>query len=71
MLVLTRKTGERIHLGEDIWIEVLEVRGGTVRLGVDAPKEVEVHRDEIYQRIRKGRASRAALNQTAPSECRV
>lgn len=71
MLVLTRKTGERIHLGDDIWIEVLEVRGGTVRLGIDAPKDVEVYRDEIYQRIRKGRAVRAEVNQTVPLECRV
>ena len=71
MLVLTRKTGERIHLGDDIWIEVLEIRGGTVRLGVMAPKDVEVYRDEIYQRIRKGRAIREGLNQTTPSEYRV
>jgi carbon storage regulator len=71
MLVLTRKAGERIHLGDDIWIEVLEVRGGIVRLGIDAPKDVEVYRGEIYQRISKSKAMRAALNRTAPSECHV
>lgn len=68
MLVLTRTVGERIHLGDEIWIEVLEVRGQTVRLGIVAPREVEVHRDEIYRRIQK---KRAALSRTVPLECRA
>lgn len=68
MLVLTRTVGERIHLGDEVWIEVLEVRGQTVRLGIVAPREVEVHRDEIYRRILK---KRAALSRTIPLECRA
>jgi carbon storage regulator len=71
MLVLTRKTGERIHMGDDIWIEVLEVRGRIVRLGIVAPQDMEIYRSEIYQRICEGRAARAALNQTALSGYRA
>ena len=51
MLILTRKSGERITIGDDIVITVLEIKGGQVRLGVEAPREVEVHREEIYKRI--------------------
>ena len=51
MLILTRKVGERVLIGEDISITVLSVRGNQVKLGVQAPKEVSVHREEIYQRI--------------------
>jgi carbon storage regulator len=47
MLVLTRKIGEAIQLGDDITVEVLEVRGGRVRLGITAPSSVGVHRREI------------------------
>lgn len=68
MLVLTRTVGERIHLGDEVWIEVLEVRGQTVRLGIVAPREIEVHRDEIYRRILK---KRAGLSRTVPLECRA
>lgn len=51
MLVLTRKISEGIVIGNDIKITVLEVRGGTVRLGVDAPKDNKIYRQEIYERI--------------------
>ena len=51
MLILTRKVGERVLIGDDISITVLSVRGNQVKLGVQAPKEVSVHREEIYQRI--------------------
>jgi carbon storage regulator len=53
MLVLTRSKGERIVIGEDgdIVIHIVEVRGNQVRLGIEAPKDVPVHRHEIYQRI--------------------
>lgn len=52
MLILTRKTGESLLIGDDIEITVLSVRGGQVKLGVKAPKNVAVHREEIYQRIK-------------------
>jgi carbon storage regulator len=48
MLVLTRKTGEAIQIGEDIEISVVSVKGDQVKLGINAPKNVEIHRKEIY-----------------------
>lgn len=54
MLILTRKAGEQIAIGEQIVISVLEVRGSQVRLGISAPPEVAIHRGEIYERIREG-----------------
>ena len=53
MLILTRKVGESVLIGDDISITVLSVRGNQVKLGVEAPKEVSVHREEIYQRIKQ------------------
>ncbi|WP_288065054.1 carbon storage regulator CsrA [Rodentibacter caecimuris] len=53
MLILTRKVGESVLIGDDISITVLSVRGNQVKLGVQAPKEVSVHREEIYQQIKK------------------
>lgn len=51
MLVLTRKPGESIVIGNDVVITVLEARGGQIRLGIDAPREVAVHRAEIYRQV--------------------
>jgi carbon storage regulator len=51
MLVLTRRTGEKINIGDDIVVTVLEVRGNQVRIGIEAPRNVSVHRKEIYERI--------------------
>ena len=56
MLVLSRKKDEAIILGDDIKIVVVEIREGKVRLGVEAPKEVPVHRQEIYEAIRREHA---------------
>ncbi len=58
MLILTRSQGETICIGEDIRITVLGTKGGQVRLGIDAPQSVEVHREEIYQRIQLERRAR-------------
>ncbi|MBK8231854.1 MAG: carbon storage regulator CsrA [Candidatus Eisenbacteria bacterium] len=52
MLILTRKLGENIRIGDKIKIIVLDVKGGQVKLGIDAPPNVAVHREEIYERIR-------------------
>lgn len=53
MLILTRKVGENLLIGDDISITVLSVRGNQVKIGVDAPKDISVHREEIYHRIKE------------------
>lgn len=53
MLILTRRVGETLMVGVDVTVTVLGVKGNQVRIGVNAPKEVAVHREEIYQRIQK------------------
>ncbi len=51
MLILTRRVGESLIIGDDVIVNVLGVKGNQVRIGVEAPKNVPVHREEIYQRI--------------------
>lgn len=52
MLILTRRVGETLMIGDDVSVTVLGVKGNQVRIGIDAPKDVAVHREEIYDRIR-------------------
>ena len=53
MLVLTRKIGEGIIIGDDIKISIIELKGGGVRIGIDAPREVKVHRQEVFDQIKQ------------------
>jgi|TARA_B110000881_G_scaffold16285_1_gene12047 carbon storage regulator len=65
MLILTRRVGETLVIGDDVTVTVLGVRGNQVRLGVNAPKDVAVHREEIYQRIQN---EKDAENSTESSQ---
>jgi carbon storage regulator len=65
MLVLTRKLGEIIRVGDTVTVRVLEVKGNQVRLGVEAPSDVRIYREEVYRAIRKENEE-AALQGTGP-----
>ena len=69
MLVLTRKLGENIRIGDSVKITVLEVRSGQVKLGIEAPPEVKVHREEIYARIQEeNRRAQRWKSDAAPTD---
>lgn len=68
MLVLTRKLGENIRIGDTVKITVLEVRSGQVKLGIEAPPEVKVHREEIYARIQEENRKSAGARPAGPAD---
>ena len=65
MLVLTRKPGEVLLIGEDIRVTVLSVRGNLVRVGIDAPRSVPVHREEVYARIQREKSQAGGVDAPA------
>ena len=68
MLILTRRVGETLIIGDDVIITVLGIKGNQVRIGINAPKEVSVHREEIYQRIQQEKNATPAAAVTVTEE---
>ncbi len=62
MLILTRKLGEKIAIGDDITITLVEIKGTQVKLGIEAPKHIEIHRQEVYERIKQENLSSSDIN---------
>ena len=60
MLILTRKPNESIRIGDDIEVKILSINSNQIRIGISAPKEMEVHREEIYQKIQSQKGTPAA-----------
>lgn len=65
MLVLSRRPGESINIGDDVVVTVLEIHGDTVRVGIDAPRTVRVHRDEVYRRLQEENRAAAQSDDSA------
>lgn len=68
MLILTRRMGESVMIGDEVSIMVLGVKGNQVRLGINAPRTIAVHREEIYRRIKREQAGGGAPHEDAPPE---
>ena len=65
MLILTRRVGETLMIGDNVTVTVLGVKGNQVRIGINAPKDLAVHREEIYQRIKR---EQTGAPETGPEE---
>ncbi len=72
MLILTRRVGETLMIGDEVTVTVLGVKGNQIRIGVNAPKDVAVHREEIFERIkREGDGAKGVAVDGAPDETRT
>jgi carbon storage regulator len=65
MLILTRRVGEKLIIGEDVTVTILSLKGNQIRIGIDAPRSVKVHREEVYERIRKERETLSVVPTTS------
>ena len=70
MLILTRRVGETLMIGDDVTVTVLGVKGNQVRIGINAPKDLAVHREEIYQRIRREQEGQKDVSGTSDDPLR-
>ncbi len=68
MLILTRRVGETLMIGDEVTVTVLGVKGNQVRIGVNAPKDIAVHREEIYERIKRDQDNAASINTPSQPE---
>jgi len=68
MLILTRRVGETVMIGNEVTVTVLGVKGNQVRIGVNAPKDVAVHREEIYERIKREQHTDEVSEKPKPQE---
>ena len=64
MLILTRRIGEKIIIGENVTVAILGVKGQQIRIGIDAPRDITVHREEVYQTILKERKKLSLVRQS-------
>ena len=71
MLILTRRVGEAVVIGDEVTVTVLGVKGNQVRIGVNAPKSVSVHREEIIERIRAEQSPAGSLDSSIPDQIRA
>ncbi len=71
MLILTRRIGESLIIGDQIVVTVLNVKGNQVRIGIEAPKDISVHREEVYNRIQVERSHGEMASETAPATSAV
>jgi carbon storage regulator len=70
VLILTRRVGESIVIGDDVVVTVVEVRGDSVRIGIDAPRSIDVHREEIHRELRRANEAAARPDEAAVEQLR-